>query len=405
MTFAGLAGMGDLITTCVSPHSRNRHVGEQLGQRAQAGRHPRRDEHGRRGRQDGDDRARRWPSATASRCPCARRSTRSSTGAERGRAYSGLRLRPGPRERTRLTAPPRPSGEDPCQSAIWGDPVSGPGTQLPQKAVERRASRRRHSRPAASASCSSRSSLDASEATSTPALDPCAQRRRPARQVRRIRADRSRRRRRQVVVGDDVVAGCGPNRRRDPAIVALARTPADPCAPRAGPGWRAARAVEQLLDRRRFVGGQQSPDARADLGDGLVAAKRQRRQHEQLAARQPPALVGAVAIAGRPSAVRRVHEADEPEQTSATATPPRRCGRRSRRPAAGSSSGCRRAAGRSASTDSSPGTAASFSIRAARARTSASVSAMRSLSRRRSPTSGARVRPAGRSPRRARRSR
>ena len=30
-TFAGLAGMGDLIATCVSPHSRNRHVGEQLG--------------------------------------------------------------------------------------------------------------------------------------------------------------------------------------------------------------------------------------------------------------------------------------------------------------------------------------------------------------------------------------
>jgi glycerol-3-phosphate dehydrogenase (NAD(P)+) len=30
-TFGGLAGMGDLITTCVSPHSRNRSVGEQLG--------------------------------------------------------------------------------------------------------------------------------------------------------------------------------------------------------------------------------------------------------------------------------------------------------------------------------------------------------------------------------------
>ena len=30
-TFAGLAGMGDLIVTCISPHSRNRHVGEQLG--------------------------------------------------------------------------------------------------------------------------------------------------------------------------------------------------------------------------------------------------------------------------------------------------------------------------------------------------------------------------------------
>lgn len=30
-TFAGLAGMGDLIVTCISPQSRNRHVGEQLG--------------------------------------------------------------------------------------------------------------------------------------------------------------------------------------------------------------------------------------------------------------------------------------------------------------------------------------------------------------------------------------
>jgi glycerol-3-phosphate dehydrogenase (NAD(P)+) len=31
-TFAGLAGMGDLVVTCISPHSRNRYVGEQLGQ-------------------------------------------------------------------------------------------------------------------------------------------------------------------------------------------------------------------------------------------------------------------------------------------------------------------------------------------------------------------------------------
>lgn len=30
-TFSGLAGFGDLITTCISRHSRNRHVGEQLG--------------------------------------------------------------------------------------------------------------------------------------------------------------------------------------------------------------------------------------------------------------------------------------------------------------------------------------------------------------------------------------
>ncbi|HSL56726.1 MAG TPA: NAD(P)H-dependent glycerol-3-phosphate dehydrogenase [Acidimicrobiales bacterium] len=31
MTFAGLAGMGDLVATCSSQQSRNRHVGEQLG--------------------------------------------------------------------------------------------------------------------------------------------------------------------------------------------------------------------------------------------------------------------------------------------------------------------------------------------------------------------------------------
>lgn len=31
VTFAGLAGMGDLITTCISRHSRNRSVGERLG--------------------------------------------------------------------------------------------------------------------------------------------------------------------------------------------------------------------------------------------------------------------------------------------------------------------------------------------------------------------------------------
>ena len=30
-TFAGLAGMGDLVATCISRQSRNRHVGEQLG--------------------------------------------------------------------------------------------------------------------------------------------------------------------------------------------------------------------------------------------------------------------------------------------------------------------------------------------------------------------------------------
>jgi len=33
-TFAGLAGMGDLVTTCISPHGRNRTLGEAIGQGA-----------------------------------------------------------------------------------------------------------------------------------------------------------------------------------------------------------------------------------------------------------------------------------------------------------------------------------------------------------------------------------
>jgi len=31
MTFSGLAGIGDLVTTCLSKHSRNRYVGDQIG--------------------------------------------------------------------------------------------------------------------------------------------------------------------------------------------------------------------------------------------------------------------------------------------------------------------------------------------------------------------------------------
>jgi len=30
-TFNGVSGLGDLVTTCISPYSRNRFVGEQIG--------------------------------------------------------------------------------------------------------------------------------------------------------------------------------------------------------------------------------------------------------------------------------------------------------------------------------------------------------------------------------------
>ena len=57
-TFAGLAGMGDLVATCISPHSRNRYVGEQLGRGVPLGRGARRDVDGRRRREGCGDRAR-----------------------------------------------------------------------------------------------------------------------------------------------------------------------------------------------------------------------------------------------------------------------------------------------------------------------------------------------------------
>ena len=50
LTFSGLAGMGDLITTCTSRYSRNRMVGERLGQGEIAQRHSQFDARRRRGR-------------------------------------------------------------------------------------------------------------------------------------------------------------------------------------------------------------------------------------------------------------------------------------------------------------------------------------------------------------------
>ncbi|MBK9990233.1 MAG: hypothetical protein IPP19_05740 [Verrucomicrobia bacterium] len=41
-TFSGLSGIGDLIVTCTSKHSRNRHVGRRTRQGPQARRNPKR---------------------------------------------------------------------------------------------------------------------------------------------------------------------------------------------------------------------------------------------------------------------------------------------------------------------------------------------------------------------------
>ena len=49
LTFAGLAGLGDLVATCTSAKSRNRTVGFELGRGRRARRDRRRDEHGGRG--------------------------------------------------------------------------------------------------------------------------------------------------------------------------------------------------------------------------------------------------------------------------------------------------------------------------------------------------------------------
>ena len=62
MTFAGLAGMGDLVATCYSPQSRNRHVGEELGKGRSLARVIAEHEHGGRGGQDGSVRAGPGPS-------------------------------------------------------------------------------------------------------------------------------------------------------------------------------------------------------------------------------------------------------------------------------------------------------------------------------------------------------
>ena len=74
-TLAGLAGMGDLMATCMSPYSRNRTVGELLG-RGKALEEILADMHMVAEGVGTARRPCRWPSATGWSCRSARRSTR-----------------------------------------------------------------------------------------------------------------------------------------------------------------------------------------------------------------------------------------------------------------------------------------------------------------------------------------
>ena len=80
-TYAGMAGMGDLVATCTSRHSRNRRAGELLAQGVPGGLDRVRDRPGRRGPDDRACAARRWRPSGASSCRSRRRCAASpSTG-------------------------------------------------------------------------------------------------------------------------------------------------------------------------------------------------------------------------------------------------------------------------------------------------------------------------------------
>ncbi len=77
LTFLGLAGNGDLVVTCMSRHSRNHHVGEQLGLGRTLDEILGRDDDGRRRGEDRAGGSRAGPRLRRSRCPSASTSMRS----------------------------------------------------------------------------------------------------------------------------------------------------------------------------------------------------------------------------------------------------------------------------------------------------------------------------------------
>ena len=110
-TFAGLAGMGDLVTTCLSPFSRNRTRRRAARPRPHARRDHGGDEHGRRGRED----RRHGPRA----------------GRALRRRHAGARGDL-PRRRSARPTPPSPTAacavSSPATSATRGEPTDARST-------------------------------------------------------------------------------------------------------------------------------------------------------------------------------------------------------------------------------------------------------------------------------------
>ena len=121
VTFSGLTGLGDLIATCMSPLSRNRTLGEQLGRRPDAGGDHRADPHRGRRRRHCPHRAR------ASRTPRHRDA----------RLQRGL---PGPDRRDpRVRGLPRPDpvlpGRPRARARLAGARFAGPDAPCQHEAV------------------------------------------------------------------------------------------------------------------------------------------------------------------------------------------------------------------------------------------------------------------------------
>ena len=76
LTFAGLAGLGDLVATCTSPQSRNRSVGFELGRGRSLDDIVAQSNDGRRGRRRAPRRCWLWRNESGSRCRSRRWSVR-----------------------------------------------------------------------------------------------------------------------------------------------------------------------------------------------------------------------------------------------------------------------------------------------------------------------------------------